>query len=638
MTINLEILERRLERAVLARKQAEHILETKSRELYFLNQELLTKNAELADANIRAEAAAVAKSQFLANMSHEIRTPLNAVIGMAYLLQRDLSDNVNRRRVEKLLLSGEHLLQILNEILDLSKIDAGAMQLEEAAINLGKVLQKAVDIIEVRAEAAKLSFALEIAPELARVNFIGDELRIKQILLNLLGNAIKFTKRGHVLLKVSGVVGEQSLALECHVIDSGVGIPESQIGKLFQEFEQAEASTTRRFGGTGLGLAICKRMVELMGGTIGVNSVEHEGSDFWFKLNLPITTETVSENQDIGHSDIYFLESRVLLVEDNVVNQEVATQLLQGFDIRVDLAENGLEAVEKATACHYDLVLMDIHMPLLDGLEAARQIRVEKSTKELPILAMTASTMSEDLERCIDAGMNGVVSKPIDLTKFYKSLAQYLPYRIQQEPDISQAEKTMHYARLNLNDLVDLDMAEVVWNSQESYLSALIKFCELYSDFDSKLHALQSKQAHGDLNMYLHALKGASGSLQIRELPAILDHLERQAQGNEVLTEDLLDRANFILNSLTSKAKKCRELALSEAEISLAEHADLGIEDQRKLLSALIDSLEMGAFEDEVLRRLIDCSDEKYVTLSRHTENYDFDEALRIAKAIYAEL
>ncbi|EXJ13377.1 response regulator [Imhoffiella purpurea] len=383
-----------------------------------LEELVAERTAELEVANEAAERANRAKSDFLANMSHEIRTPLNAVLGMVHLIRRDGVTPQQEDRLEKIQVAGQHLLDIINAILDLSKIESGQVILEETEVKISAIVRNLLSILSEKAHAKGLALRVQL-PHLPP-GLIGDPARIQQALLNYLSNAIKFTERGSVTLRarIEEDRGE-TIVLRFEVEDTGIGIAPEQGSRLFTAFEQADRSITRRYGGTGLGLAITKRLARSMGGEAGLESTPGVGSTFWFDICLrrgaPAMDSAEAARAVTGprpEPPPEHAARRLLIVEDEPVNLEVAQEFIADLGLRVDSAGNGAEALELVRRNPYDLILMDMQMPVMDGLEATRRIRALGI--RTPIIAMTANAFSQDRERCLEAGMDDFLSKPID--------------------------------------------------------------------------------------------------------------------------------------------------------------------------------------------------------------------------------
>jgi len=375
--------------------------------------EMEETNLNLKIAKSNAEEASRTKSMFLANMTHEIRTPLNGVIGLSKLLQKTNLNSDQHELLEIITTSGENLLQIINDILDFSKIESGQIQLENIDFELNGLLNNVYQLMKFKAEENGIDFNFHLSKRIPAV-LNGDPLRISQILMNLVNNAIKFTHQGHVeliveLMEMSG----DAVRILFRIKDTGIGISDEGKLLLFKEFSQSESSISRKYGGTGLGLAISKNLVGLMGGDIGVESEFHKGSEFWFRLTLKEATKKKVENRG---TDVVAKNLQILLAEDNPVNQKVARLNLKLFGLSCDVASNGSEAFEMHKMNNYDLVLMDMQMPVVDGLQATVMIREYEKEQLLGsptyIVALTANAMAEDKQHCLMAGMNNFLSKP----------------------------------------------------------------------------------------------------------------------------------------------------------------------------------------------------------------------------------
>ncbi len=403
-------------------------------------------NRELQQRVEEAQAANRAKGVFLANMSHELRTPLNAVVGLAALLQESVTDPVQRQRTERIVIAGRHLLGTIDAILDLSKIETGKFTLEDCPLRIDAIVDNVVAMMRDRAESKDLVLRVDV-PEMPFA-LAGDPVRLQQALLNYVGNAVKFTGQGTISLRVRVLeTCAASVFLHFEVQDTGIGIKPAALRRLFQGFEQADSSISRTYGGTGLGLEITRRFAELMGGTVGVDSVEGQGSTFWFTARLRKSTEGAASGppaqaRALAITDPSALRailqrdwagSRVLVAEDEPINAEITRALLESVGLTVENAVTGREAVDKAITFAPTLILMDMQMPELDGIDATRAIRALPGMARLPIIAMTANAFAEDRAACLAVGMNGFLSKPVLPGRLYAEILAQLTAQ-QAEP------------------------------------------------------------------------------------------------------------------------------------------------------------------------------------------------------------
>ena len=470
---------------ITARKAAEAELENYRHHLEDLVNE---RTLALEKARDAAEAASRAKGTFLANMSHEIRTPLNAILGMARLVRREGLTDTQTQRMDQLETASNHLLEIINSILDLSKIEAGKLVLEQEPVRLKALADNVADMLRPRAQRQGIALAVEC--ESPEYGLMGDATKLQQGILNYVANAIKFTPSGTVTLRIRVVEDDEFSALvRVEVIDTGIGIAPDALARLFSAFEQADNSLTRKYGGTGLGLAITQSIARQMGGEAGAESTLGQGSTFWFTARLtkadyrdaPREAEALAPEEELRRR---FSGRRILLVEDEPINAEIAKTFLEEADLRVETAGNGAEALARIQSGDFDAVLMDMQMPVMDGLESTRRIRALPGFDAIPIIAMTANAFAEDRERCLAVGMNDFVAKPVALEALFATLLKCLsqPARKSEVPSpVWSPEYSVGVASLDRQHrrLLGLCQAAAAITAQgEDFRSAILPILE----------------------------------------------------------------------------------------------------------------------------------------------------------------
>jgi len=608
-----------------------------------LEDQVEKRTRELAEARDKALAATRSKSDFLANMSHEIRTPMNAVIGMTHLARDSATDNTQRQYLDKTLTASENLLKIINDILDFSKVEAGKMELDAADFYLQETLDHLDSMAAVQAHQKGLEFIVDAPADIPMLH--GDALRLGQVLLNLVSNAVKFTQTGYVQVKIELIQQtDTGIDLRFNISDSGIGMSEEQMAHLFEAFTQADASTTRQYGGTGLGLAICKQMVNLMQGEISVESAPDQGSSFQFEIHFglgdanarPLLTTT--GNRAPSNSMGPLQGARVLLVEDNEINQQVAEGLLSRAGIDLEIVNNGKQAVGAVKARTFDAVLMDMQMPVMDGLEATRRIRADSAYNALPIIAMTANAMATDRQACIDAGMNDHISKPIDPGILYNALARWITPPASDQSKPSAASEQQH-DDIDFSTLQGIDVEDGLHRlagDQALYRQILCRFRDAQADSIQRMQAAVAADDYKSAESVAHIVKGLAGNIGAKELMQQISTLELALSTREPIDDNIWKIAEIQLATITESLD-----GLCAAAVPTAQNSKHGVD--RDAANTIINQMRLLLEDsdgdavdllDELSVALGDSNTQHITSLRQHLATYDFDAALTDVNAI----
>ncbi|MBP2031976.1 signal transduction histidine kinase/CheY-like chemotaxis protein/HPt (histidine-containing phosphotransfer) domain-containing protein/predicted nucleic acid-binding protein [Clostridium algifaecis] len=599
-------------------------------EMYHSLQNELVKRKEAEQkmkiAKNEAVMANKAKGDFLANMSHEIRTPLNAIIGHQYLLSNDTDITVKQKvYTDKIGISAKNLLGIINNILDFSKIEAEKLVLEFVTFDINNMINELSSILyfEIRRKKIKFDFCISSdVPEYLK----GDQVRIKQILLNLLSNAIKFTKKGEINIDVKLLEKiNEKVILEFRVKDTGIGITEEQKRSLFEPFIQGDASTTRKYGGTGLGLAISKNLVELMGGKIDVKSEFGKGTTFIFNIKLEISSEDEID-KDEKNEKIMFKNKRVLLVEDDVINLEMTKEILQNIGLETDVARNGISAINKVINNSYDVVLMDIQMPDMDGYETTANIRKIKGAIELPIIALSAEIVDGVINKTKRAGMNDYLTKPIDINNLVTVIKKYVKIDKIIFNNTAEPNKN-HQCSIDYNGVI-----EKIGGKKEKYKSILEKFIVNHSEDGRKLYNYIISRKMDLAKILLHTMKGVSGNIGAYKLMKHCLLMEKAIKKEdkknllifekdfEILLKQVIDDGNRFIENNDIKEDDNKKIFTADNKEKLYE------------LSKLLESGDVKAKEtfytcgDYLIKKF---GEDVYNKLNKKIYNYEFEDACK---------
>lgn len=493
-----------------------------------------------------AEKTSQTKSKFIASLNHELRTPLNGVMGMANLLMDTQLDERQLQYVETILTSTNMLLTLVNDILDVSKIASGKLEIEKVEFNLRTILSNTQHILKSLAVSKGLDFSCEVDPDVP-VDLIGDQVRLQQILVNLISNAIKFTDQGYVRVSVRlNSIESDHVMLHFRVSDTGIGIPPEVIPKLFQDFTQASVSTVRTHGGTGLGLSICKKLVALMGGDIGVQSGAEKGSTFWFTLPFP----TVEANARLGQSDhdLSIPKLNILIAEDNIINQQVIQGILQNLGQTVTIARNGLEALSQIEQNNFDLVFMDINMPEMDGIEATQKIRASEATKALPVVAFTADTMTMSKRDFLAMGFTDVASKPVVKQDIIDILTRCGEAKPLADDDYGQTSIPAAGKAASDIDFSAIDQGYIKSLLNQLGSESIQNLLQVYkTDADELIGMIEHEQDVQKTHNLAHTLAGMSENLGIKDVGKTARSIMLKTKQENIRPVDLISelRVNF---------------------------------------------------------------------------------------------
>ncbi len=603
---------------------------------------------ELRIAKEAAEKTAQSKNEFLANISHEIRTPMNAIIGFSNLaLQNNLTPKL-RRYLNMISGSAQNLLHLINDILDFSKIEAEHLEIENVAFQLDEVIRNTSEIASLKAQEKGVRFTLSIAPDVP-LALIGDPLRLNQILLNLANNAVKFTSAGSVSIRVvARDLSPESCRLTFLVEDTGIGMTDAQVSRLFQPFSQADSSITRRFGGTGLGLAICKRLAEIMGGEIHVQSQPGKGSIFSFTVGFdrpgpnsgaPLDANAASgspADQKEGECEPERIEdAQVLLVEDNIINQQLTTELLEGMGLRVDIANTGPEALERINLAAYDLILMDVQLPGMSGLEATARIRQIDRLKDIPIVAMTAHDTASTKKECLAAGMNDFIAKPLDVELLMSVLVKWLaprPARTEKRagpPSRSPEEADSGFTVPEPLPGIHFEQGlERLQGNKRLYLNLLTSFVDHYVPAASEIAKAIEENNYRIVAEQAHTIRGTAANLSLTDVADRAKQLEHEVRSGS--PEDIISAAQQLEDAFAVAFRSVTELA--DANRNYEVHRPEAAQPDETILASLFRDLSLSLQKNDLRAA------KQFAVLRRHIPEGSFDAELDRLASLLANL